>query len=115
MHVGIGATPLSLCFSLSVSLFLLSAWDDSWLPRERADRSAALAIVGDLRQQALSRATAGANRQAEARKVADLARTQQTSAAAAATSGFEAVVRVVCVFGMFLPFVFAPGSTGGDV
>ena len=31
-------------------------------PQDLADRSAALAIVGDLRQQALSRATAGANR-----------------------------------------------------
>ena len=59
-------------------------------PQDLADRSAALAIVGDLRQQALSRATAGANRQAEARKVADLARTQQTSAAAAATSASRA-------------------------
>ena len=55
-------------------------------PQDLADRSAALAIVGDLRQQALSRATAGANRQAEARKVADLARTQQTSAAAATSA-----------------------------
>ncbi|MCO5302424.1 MAG: hypothetical protein M9923_04280 [Phycicoccus sp.] len=59
-------------------------------PQDLADRSAALAIVGDLRQQALSRATAGANRQAEARRVADLARTQQTSAAAAATSASRA-------------------------
>lgn len=59
-------------------------------PQDLADRSAALAIVGDLRQQALSRATAGANRQAEARKVADLARTQQASAAAAATSASRA-------------------------
>jgi glucan-binding YG repeat protein len=66
------------------SLSGIGVYLESGGPQDVADRTAALSIVGDLRQQALTDAAAAANVQAEAERNATLARTQQTEAAAAA-------------------------------
>ncbi len=62
----------------------MGAYLESGGPQELADRSAVLAVVGDLRQQALQSAATSANAQAEAERTAALAKSQQDAAAHAA-------------------------------
>lgn len=59
-------------------------------PQAVADRSAALSMVGDLRQRSLEAATASANVQAEAEKHAVVAKEQQAAASSAANQASAA-------------------------
>lgn len=67
----------------------VGAYLDSQGPQQLADRTAALAVVGDLRQRTLDSAHSMANLQAEAEKGADHAKQQQDAAAEVANNASE--------------------------